>query len=670
MTNPAETEAVVTSLQRRSAGAAAGGLRRRIRWLAIAGVSLATVAAIGTAWATSSSAASGRFVTATAATGTVTQSFLTTGVVSRTNNVAATFAVDGTLQQVEVAIGDTVTQGQVLATLDTTALKLALLNAETNQAQAKATLYAAQHPATSSSSSARAGASAATPSGSSAAAGAAGGANTGSTGTSGTGTSGTPTTGTGVSAADTKQLLAAMAAVNVASAAWSSSDATKPTTCDEIYAALLMANVTDPTTAGTDTAVTDASSATGASGEASTARAGTSDASSTARAGTSDASSTAGSSSSRASSADPTVDPTAAPTPTTTSDSAGVADDAATHSAATESAVPSEAAEEDPTQLAAFTVDDITVEQIKACGEARTALSTANAVLADYYNQLVTTGTIVTPDESPAATPTPSASASGPSGTSGSASSASSGSSPAASASSAASVSARAVAAASAEVLSAEQDVATAESNLENAELLAPLDGTVGALSLANGGSSSGGSVTIVGEGTAVASIEVPLATRTLLKQGMATEVTPAGASAALAGTITGISILQTPGTSGDSPTYTTVVVVKDPDQLLNAGAKASVSIAVRTASDVVVVPASAVTPTGDGAGTVQVVASAFDDTAQTIQVTTGAVGGGRVEVATGLTAGQLVVLADRTAAIPSNTTQRRTTTSAGSTAR
>jgi multidrug efflux pump subunit AcrA (membrane-fusion protein) len=226
------------------------------------------------------------------------------------------------------------------------------------------------------------------------------------------------------------------------------------------------------------------------------------------------------------------------------------------------------------------------------------------------------------------------------------------------------------VAAATADVLSAEQDVAAAESNLEGAELLAPIDGTVGALSLVEGASASGGSVTIVGEGTAVASIEVPLATRTLLKQGMAAEVTPAGASTALAGTITGISILQTSGTSGDTPSYTTLVVVKDPDQLLNAGAKASVSIPVRTATDVVVVPASAVTPTGDGAGTVQVVDSASDDTAETVQVTTRAVGGGRVAVASGITAGQLVVLSDKTAAIPSNTTQRRTTTSSGSTAR
>ncbi len=178
MTKPEETEAVVTKHPERIPSA----LRGRIRALAIAGVSLATIAAVGTAWATGSSAATGRYVTATAATGSVTQSYLTTGAITRTNNVEATFAVGGTVKSVKVAIGDAVTQGQVLATIDTTALKLALLNAETNRAQAKATLYAAENPASSSSSSAKSVSSAG------GAAAASGGTGTGTGASTGTGT--------------------------------------------------------------------------------------------------------------------------------------------------------------------------------------------------------------------------------------------------------------------------------------------------------------------------------------------------------------------------------------------------------------------------------------------------------------------------------------------------
>jgi HlyD family secretion protein len=69
--------------------------------------------------------------------------------------------------------------------------------------------------------------------------------------------------------------------------------------------------------------------------------------------------------------------------------------------------------------------------------------------------------------------------------------------------------------------------------------------------------------------------------------------------------------------------------VVSDPDQRLKAGAKASVAIVTGTATGVITVPASAVTPTAAGKGTVQVVDTEASDTASTVEVTTGTVGGG-----------------------------------------
>ena len=198
-------------------------------------------------------------------------------------------------------------------------------------------------------------------------------------------------------------------------------------------------------------------------------------------------------------------------------------------------------------------------------------------------------------------------------------------------------------------MLEAQQSVDAAELDVANAELVAPIDGVVGAMTLAKGDSASSASATIVGEGTATVSIEVPLTTRKLLSQGMAAEVTPAGSSDVLEGKVSTISTLETDGTSGDSPTYTSTIVVSDPDQRLKAGAKASVAIVTGTATGVVTVPASAVTPTGAGTGTVQVVDTAGSDTASTVEVTTGVVGSGRVEIASGIQTGQLVVLSDRT---------------------
>lgn len=219
------------------------------------------------------------------------------------------------------------------------------------------------------------------------------------------------------------------------------------------------------------------------------------------------------------------------------------------------------------------------------------------------------------------------------------------------------------VASAKAKLLQAEQALQSAQDDLDHAELIAPISGTVGTVGLEAGSSASSGSITIVGDGDAQVTFELPLTTRTLVKAGQKVSVTPAGSSTVLNGTLTGISALETSGTAGDTPTYTAIVTASDPGRLLASGARASVRIPVKTAVAVVRVPASAVTPTGTGTGTVQVVTNPRADTASTVTVTTGAVGGGWIEITQGVAAGDLVVLADNTAALPANSTNRRTTT-------
>lgn len=228
-------------------------------------------------------------------------------------------------------------------------------------------------------------------------------------------------------------------------------------------------------------------------------------------------------------------------------------------------------------------------------------------------------------------------------------------------------VSKSAVATAKATLLKANQALATAQTNLSNAELVAPISGTVGLVGLTAGSSSSSGTITIVGAGVAKVTFELPLAQREKVKVGQTVTVNPAGSSKELSGRITAISPLETSGTSGDTPTYSTTVTVSDSKNLLASGSKASVAIAIASASGVVRVPASAVTPTGTNTATVSVVTAANAKTAADETVKTGVVGGGWVEITEGITAGQMVVLADRTAAIPSNTTTSRRTTSSSS---
>lgn len=333
-----------------------------------------------------------------------------------------------------------------------------------------------------------------------------------------------------------------------------------------------------------------------------------------------------GSVSTSAETATPTPSATPTPTPTKTAETSAADEPTATASAS---------------QLASTLDADFTDEQLQACANARAEVFAANTNLQTVVAQLTT-----------------------PTGGTGAKAAAAKKKS---SSSSSSSVSASAVASAKADLLEAEQDLAAAREDLADAELVAPISGTVGVVGLAKGDSASAGSITIVGSGSAVVTFELPLTTRELVTVGQSVTVTPAGSTKTLTGKITGISSLETSGTSGDTPTYTTTVSVSDADGLLASGAKASVLIPVKSASSVLRVPASAVTPTGTGTATVQVVESTSATTATTTQVETGAVGSGWVQITSGLDAGALVVLADNTAEIPSNTTNRRTVTSSTS---
>jgi RND family efflux transporter MFP subunit len=527
----------------------------RVRAVLGAGTALVVVAGIGIGVATSSSAASARFVTATAATGDVTQTYTATGTITRKNTVEAAFTVDGTVKRVDVAVGDEVTAGDTLATLNKAALQLAVLNAETSVARANASLYAARHPSSTSSGS---------------------GSSGGSSGGSGSGSMGVTI--------DPMVLNEAASRVNLAVL----DEADK---CTAIFAAILPEAEPTPTASPTATATAEPTDSGSVSSSEETATA--------------------------------TPSATATPTAQATTEAGEKDEPTATASAS---------------QLASTLDADFTDEQLQACANARAEVFAANTNLQAVVAQLTN--------------PTGGAGGSKASTSKKSSSSSSS------------SVSASAVASAKADLLEAEQDLAAAREDLAAATLVAPISGTVGVVGLAKGDSASAGTITIVGSGSAVVTFELPLKTRELVKVGQSVTVTPAGSTKTLSGKITGISSLETSGTSGDTPTYTTTVSVSDADGLLASGAKASVLIPVKSASSVLRVPASAVTPTGSGTATVQVVENTSATTATTTQVETGAVGSGWVQITSGLDAGALVVLADNTAEIPSNTTNRRTTTS------
>ncbi|GAA0341045.1 efflux RND transporter periplasmic adaptor subunit [Micropruina glycogenica] len=550
----------------------------RLRAVIIAGTALAVVGGVGWGVAVANPSSQTRYVTATAGTGDVTQTYTTSGTIARTNTSEASFAVDGTVSSVKVAVGDQVEAGDVLAVLKKGPLQLAVLDAETSVAEAKANLYSAQNPTSTSSRTGSSGSS----------------SSSSGSGSSGSGSSGSGGSGSGAQGGVTinpAPLLAATTALTTAVAA-------EEVACEPVFGA-----VPEPT-ASPSPSTSESPSASPSPSETTTE----------------------------------TASPSAEPTPTESE---------------SPSASPSATVED---QDAIIEANDPTDAELKACGEARAQVKLATANLQTVVQQLVQpSGNGGTGGQS----------GTGSSNTTSGSSSTKSGSS-SSSSTTTATVSAAQVASAKAKLLQAEQALQAAQDDLDNAELLAPIAGTVGTVELSKGSASSAGAITIVGSGNAQVSFELPLATRTLVENGQKVTVTPAGSTKALAGTITSISAVETSGTAGDTPTYTTVVTVSDADGLLASGAKASVTIPVASATNAVRVPASAVTPTGTGTATVQVLASG-SSTASTVQVTTGAVGGGWVEIKQGISAGDTVVLADNTAELPTNTNnnQRRTTTTA-----
>lgn len=207
-----------------------------------------------------------------------------------------------------------------------------------------------------------------------------------------------------------------------------------------------------------------------------------------------------------------------------------------------------------------------------------------------------------------------------------------------------------------ARVLQAEQAVARAERALAGATLTAPADGTVGQVGLVAGESSTGRTITVVGPGAAEVRVEVPLSARGLVTTGLSASVGLVGADPGLTGQVTAVSVLPTSPTG--TPTYTATVLVDDPGLTLPPGAKAQVSVPLRSVTDVVTVPLSAVTKTSDTTATVKVVTDEFAEAAETVRVTTGAHGGGRIEITSGLQVGQRVALADRRLPVPGGLAQ------------
>lgn len=207
-------------------------------------------------------------------------------------------------------------------------------------------------------------------------------------------------------------------------------------------------------------------------------------------------------------------------------------------------------------------------------------------------------------------------------------------------------------------LLQARQQLDSAEADLAAATLTSPLSGTVGAIDFAVGESSAGRSATVVGQGAARVSVEVPLALRALVAPGTRATVGQLASPHPLHGEVVTVSVLPT--SDSGTPSYSAEILADDPDALLPSGTYAEATLELRTASDVLTVPVSAVTKITDTTATVEVVDGARATSASPVTVVTGSSGGGRIQIVSGLSEGQLIVLADRRLPVPGGIDQYR----------
>ena len=205
-------------------------------------------------------------------------------------------------------------------------------------------------------------------------------------------------------------------------------------------------------------------------------------------------------------------------------------------------------------------------------------------------------------------------------------------------------------------VTQAELALKQAQTALGQATLTAPVAGTVAAVGLTVGESAGSNGITIIGGSGATVTVDVPVASLPKIAVGQEADVTPPGAVAAVKGTVQEVGLLPTE-TSGSAATYPVVVLVPEATATLASGARASVSILVGQAAGVVTVPNSAITTASTTSAFVTVVKGGL--TTRTA-VTLGTVGPTHSQVSKGLHAGDTVLLADASEAIPTTTTQNR----------
>ncbi len=206
-----------------------------------------------------------------------------------------------------------------------------------------------------------------------------------------------------------------------------------------------------------------------------------------------------------------------------------------------------------------------------------------------------------------------------------------------------------------ANVTSAEAALTKATANLDGATLTAPAAGRIGSIPWGVGDTASvANGIQVVGSGAAKVTVQVPQASIPSVAVGQTAHVTVTGVPA-MDGAVAQVALLPTAstGTTGSStPTNAVDILVAEAPESVGTGGKAAVAIVTTKVDGALTVPASAVTGVGTGTGSVGLLKGGVV-TATMVQI--GAVGGGKVQIRSGLSVGDIVVIGDASIPLPTN---------------
>ena len=189
---------------------------------------------------------------------------------------------------------------------------------------------------------------------------------------------------------------------------------------------------------------------------------------------------------------------------------------------------------------------------------------------------------------------------------------------------------------------------------VDNATIKAPIAGRISAINIVAGATAPTGTAIELQSSAmtvtaAFAESDVPN-----LKVGQAADVTiKAIGTAPVAGTVSAIAESAASGSNG-VVSYDVTVALATPPATLRVGMSAQVSVTIASSANVIAVPAAAVVGSG-GQYAVQVVGS--DGAVQDVNVDVGLIASSYVEIKTGITEGERVVIGTSTTRTGSTTT-------------